>query len=279
MWCKSCRQDVPGLASGDSTLLCCARCGERLGKQSAAKTAAENAATLKQAADHGLDLAPQTASPAANAASSAEFDDWALDFELQRMRRLLQAANGAANPPDPMTAATAEFSAALRTTNIGPFPPATMPASYRRADSGPASPGLAIKRRKRPLLLAWALLSLGLMAFMCGAVLLGWSWWTDRSDLWTLGMPIALGGQLGLLLGLLLQLDRLGDDSRRTSDQLEAVDQRLDDLKHRAALLSATQSAPSQAFYQHLAGAANPQLLLADLKGQVDLLAMQVASR
>jgi len=92
-------------------------------------------------------------------------------------------------------------------------------------------------------------------------------------------MPIALGGQLGLLLGLLLQLDRLGDDNRRTSDQLETVDQRLDDLKQTATLLSTTHSAPSQAFYSHMAGAANPQLLLADLKGQLDLLAVQVASR
>ena len=276
MWCKSCRQDVPGLASGDSTLMCCARCGEPMGQPSAAQTAAVNAPRLKQAAERGLDLAPESAPAAANAAVSADFDDWALDFELQRMRRLLQATSGAAKPPDATTAAAAELSAALRTANIGQFPPAALPASYRRADDAPVA---SANRRRRPSLLVWMLLSLGLMAFMCGAVLLGWSWWTDRSDLWTLGMPIALGGQLGLLLGLLLQLDRLGDDSRRTGDQLKAVDQRLDDLKHQAVLLSTTQSAPSQAFYQHLAGAANPQLLLADLKGQVDLLAMQVASR
>ncbi len=276
MWCKSCRQDVPGLASGDSTLMCCARCGQPVGKSSAANAAAENAPRLKQAADYGLDLTPQPASAAANAASSAEFDDWVLDFELQRMRRLLQATSGAASTPDAMTAATAELSAALRNANRGQFPLAALPANYQRADDAPVA---TANRRRRPSPLVWMLLSLGLMAFMCGAVLLGWSWWTDRSDLWTLGMPIALGGQLGLLLGLLLQLDRLGDDSRRTSDQLDTVDQRLDDLKHRAALLATTESAPSRAFYQHLAGAANPQLLLADLKGQVDLLAMQVASR
>jgi hypothetical protein len=224
-----------------------------------------------------LDLGPHSTSPTPTAtAGAAEFDDWVLDFELQRMQRLLKSGAGAAQPVDATLTTAADLSAAIRSISASMLPPA---ARILRADAPGGSPSVAPKRRRRPSLLARGLLSLGLMAFVCGGVLLGWSWYADRADLRILGMPIALGGQLGLLLGLLLQLDRLGDDSRRTNDQLDTVDQRLDDLKQTATLLSTTHSAPSQAFYSHMAGAANPQLLLADLKGQLDLLAMQVASR
>ena len=276
MWCKHCRQDVPGLPLGDSSQLCCARCAGKVGKRPATDLAAR-ATGLQQVADHGLDLGARRSSQAATAtADAAEFDDWALDFELQRMQRLVKSGAGAAQPADATLTTAADLSAAIRSVSASLLPPAVR---FLRADAPSGNPNFAPKRRRRPSLLVWGLLSLGLMAFACGGVLLGWSLYADRTDLWTLGMPIALGGQLGLLLGLLLQLDRLGDDNRRTSDQLETVDQRLDDLKQTATLLSTTHSAPSQAFYSHMAGAANPQLLLADLKGQLDLLAVQVASR
>ncbi len=75
----------------------------------------------------------------------------------------------------------------------------------------------------------------------------------------------------------MLRLDLLGDANRRTIDQLETVDKELDDLKRTASVASATQNGPSQAFYAHMARGANPQLMLADLKGQIDLLAVQMA--
>ncbi len=123
------------------------------------------------------------------------------------------------------------------------------------------------------------MLSFGLMALVCGAVLLAWSVATHRSQLWSLGLPIALGGQLILVVGLGLQLARLWDDNRQTADQLESVDGRLGELNKTASLLSTSHNTPSQAFFSHLAGGANPQMLLADLKGQLDLLAVQMSSR
>jgi hypothetical protein len=132
--------------------------------------------------------------------------------------------------------------------------------------------------RRRSSRLAWGALSLGLMAFVCGAVLLGWSLAVGRNDLWSLGMPITLGGQFGLLLGLILQLENLWEGNRHTVDKLDEVDGRLDDLNQTAALLSSSHSSPAQAFYVHMAAGASPHLLLADLKGQLDLLAVQMAS-
>src|SRR5262249_37993020 len=100
---------------------------------------------------------------------------------------------------------------------------------------------------------------------------------TGRADLWSLGMPITLGGQFALLLGLLLQLESLWEGNRNTVDKLDEVDDRLDDLKQTATLLSSSHSSQAQAIYVRMAGGASPHLLLADLKGQLDLLAVQMA--
>jgi hypothetical protein len=126
-------------------------------------------------------------------------------------------------------------------------------------------------------MLTWATLALGVMAFVCGGVLLAWSAASGRQELWTIGMPIALGGQIVLLIGLMLQLDRLWHDNRHTAEQLHHVDERLHDLNTATTLLGASHSSASASFYSHLAGGASPQLLLADLKSQLDLLAVKLA--
>ena len=53
--------------------------------------------------------------------------------------------------------------------------------------------------------LAWTILSLGLMALVCGGVLVAWSFAANRPDLWKLGLPITLAGQAGLIIGLLTE--------------------------------------------------------------------------
>ena len=90
-------------------------------------------------------------------------------------------------------------------------------------------------------------------------------------------MPIALCGQIALLLGLILQLDRLWHDSRQAATKLDQVDQQLHELKTTTTtMLSTGHNSPGSAFYSHLAGGAGPQILLSDLKSQLDLLAVKI---
>jgi hypothetical protein len=146
-----------------------------------------------------------------------------------------------------------------------------------------ANTNVEIKREEtakpRASFFGWLLMLCGIMAFACGAVLMGMSLAQGRSELWRMGLPLALVGQCGLIVGLVLQLERVWQNHRRANDRLREVDEHVSDLKLTTDLLSTSQSGPSQAFYHHMAGGANTELLLADLKGQMDLLAAQVARR
>jgi hypothetical protein len=94
-----------------------------------------------------------------------------------------------------------------------------------------------------------------------------------------MGLPIAVGGQVVLLLGLALQLERIGQGSRKAADKLEHVDEQLHNLHQATTMLGNTHGSASQAFYTHLAEGANPQMLLADVKSQLDMLAMRMAQQ
>jgi len=140
--------------------------------------------------------------------------------------------------------------------------------------------------RKRPLqvkqetvgegtagLSVWTAVSLGVMLLVCGGILLVWSMLAARPELWNIGLPVAVAGQVALVVGLVLQLDRLWHHNRHTAAKLDNVDEQLHDLRSAAAMLTTSHSSPATAFYSHFTNGASPQMLLADLKGQLDLLA------
>ena len=120
---------------------------------------------------------------------------------------------------------------------------------------------------------------LGVSAFIAGGALLGSAYVLQRDDLWSLGMPITVAGQVCLLLGLVLQLERLRQGSRYAAEKLSEVDRRLSDLNQATRMLGVTHGSASQAFYAHMAEGASPHLLMADLKGQLDLLAVRMSQR
>ncbi len=258
MWCTACRQDVPAISLVTAGSMCCARCGaDLLGKDD---SGARYAAGLAGAAALGLDLT--TPQPSITAYPS--FDEWDIDQSY----RHLQARVGNSKRRGGVVA---------RTERIGGRKP-----NWRIHRSHPGVTGPHNRKSRaggRSSLLAWTVLSLGLMAFACGAVLLAWSFVEQRQELWRLGMPTAVAGQVGLLLGLILQSERIWQNSRYAVRKLEQVDSKLHHMERAATMLNVTHSSAAQAFYAHMADEANPQMLLADLKGQIDLLAMSMSRR
>lgn len=248
------------MAGEDRRAVRCARCGGALRRPEPVAVTVHTAG-LEGSGEAEFDSADEESS---RLEPSSDLDDWALDVELHRLHRLVTAAMPALQPP--MMLPTLPWPSGQGVTAV-PTNPAQAPLAVSR-----------VSPRRRASIVVWSLLGFGIMAFVCGAILLAWSLIGDRTELWTLGMPICLAGQLGLLLGLVFQLSRLWDDNRQTANQLASVDQRLDDLKQTATLLTTGHASPAQSFYAHMAGGASPQILLADLKSQLDLLAVQMST-
>jgi hypothetical protein len=256
MWCRHCQQDVPAVVSprADSTPLRCPRCGGEM--------AAANAADLTGVAA-GADSGEPPDVP--------DFEDWELSQELRQIERILRV------PELRRAERNKEDEAAYRreamrldrqhaAQTAWPPPPRPQPQAPRPA-----------ARPRQPSFFGWLCVALGTTALVCGGVLCGWAWLGHRPGLWSIGLPTAIGGQVALVLGLVLQLRRLWHDSRRAAEQLDCVEGQLTHLQANAAMLAQTQGAlPNQAFYTHLAHGAGPDLLLHDLKSQLDLLAMQI---
>lgn len=190
--------------------------------------------------------------------------DWQLEAELRYVERLAMAWKQA----PPINESTA---------SPGELPSDELESHSRERTQ--AVPAAISSSPPRFAGLAWATLSIGVMCFVCGGVLLGWSALTGRQSLWSLGLPLTLIGQAGLILGLVLQLETLWQTNRATSNTLDQLDGELNELRHSTTLLTQSHSNPSQSFYLHMAEGASPHLLLADLKGQLDLLSQQMSKR
>ena len=134
----------------------------------------------------------------------------------------------------------------------------------------PADAEIAPARRRPPALLTGTIALLGAAAFGVGIGLLAWSYALGRPELAPLGAPVALGGQIILLVGLILQMNR------NAAAKLDKVEGQLRELKTTTTLLGTTHSPSAAAFYAHLASGASPQILLTDLKSQLDILAVKL---
>ena len=263
MWCRHCRQDVPALSAGDNREYCCPRCGEAICLD------AHQAASGSPEADPGKSDSPSLA-VVEGANQPPSYDGWEVDEELRHIERLLQTGRATSGDVEASCRpAASRFDLPHANGPAWHVPAAGQPDRQRKThrDNRGSAPGF----------ITWLALSLGTTGFVCGGVLLGWSLATGRQELWSVGLPVALVGQIALLIGLVLQLDRLWHDNREAAAKLDNVDEQLHDLKATTTLLGTHQGSASSRFYAHFAGGAGPQLLLADLKSQLDLLAMKIA--
>jgi len=271
MWCSRCREDVPAVAGKDRGGFSCPRCGDVL---------AAGAQAEREREPEGTEAAPAAEEQTATAsAPMPAYDSWELDERLRHIGRVLRPES-----PDSEPARQARQQEMLRidAAHSGPSgwhlpepPPDATPAkpSRKRAAAKPRA------RSSFSLLatIAWTILLFATTAIVCGGVLMGWSLLGSRPELWSIGLPVALGGQVALLVGLVLQMDRLRDEGRSTAERLHSVDEKLHELKTTTSLLGHGQNTPSGTFYAHLAEGAGPKLLLSDLKSQLDLLAWKMS--
>jgi len=267
MWCRSCQQDVPAVASKDDATVRCARCHANVSAKAAtAATPEPEIATTETAPERRPALESDTLGWS-NAAPPVSWASWELAEDLRAADRMVQSLGirriDAAHDP-PSDAAPSRSENVDRSSNVTPR---TTPGNSKRPHTN---------KTRRGSFATWTILSLGLMTFAFGSVLLGCSFWMERADLWRLGMPFTMAGQAALVIGLIFQLDGLWRSNQAATETLDELDEQLDELRRATSLLSTTHSGPSQSFYSHMAAGAGPQLLLADLKSQLDLLAIKL---
>jgi hypothetical protein len=253
MWCKICRQDVPAQPSADQQILCCPRCGAVL-------CADPDEASLRDRAAHSTAEQPSGASAAPT--GLPWYDGWELDQQLRHIEHVLHGVKRKQHSPSTRID---------RAHAAGPdwHVPVARPPEKRQKAGG---------RMTGSRLLMWFSIGLGTISSLYGGVLLGWSLATGRQDLWNTGLPLGLAGQIVLLAGLVLLIDRLWHDNRTTAERLENVGHELHKLQASTTLLETTQGPGAGAFYSHLASGAGPHLLLGDLKCQLDLLTARLAA-
>jgi hypothetical protein len=257
MWCSHCQQDVPAIASGDAqTALRCFRCEELL-----AGSETPPAPPVPKGLEP-LTTLPEQATIEQLLQPPLPQEDWQLEAELRYVERLAQAWREAPSIGESLS-----------------LPGESTSQRNERAHAANESAPPAEPTKPRFAGLAWTSLSLGVMTFVCGGVLLAWSAIGNRQELWSLGLPLTLFGQAGLIIGLVLQLETLWQTNRATSQTLQSLDGEINELRHSTTLLTQSRSTPSQSFYLHLSEGASPHLLLADLKGQLDLLSEQMSKR
>jgi hypothetical protein len=274
MWCKSCRQDVPGIASLDEGAFHCARCGARVGRR---RSAVAEAALAHDICDQGIDLAGDVDfEPSATEA----LHQWAEDEHLENVRRLLrpfstgEAPTGMKPAPqekqirfDPPASHSLRVPLpeaalhALAAVGRNPEPPQFQLPAQRVVATNVAPPP---QRSAVEILLgglAWCVISLGLMGLVCGGVLTGWSLATSRAELWKFGLPTLMGGLVILTFGLVLAF--LAKRSVRKQATLVASQ----------AKLPVGYAVPH--FRTPSEGNASPAML-AELRGQLDRLTAQM---
>ena len=136
-------------------------------------------------------------------------DDWEADEQLRHIGRALAVEELGSARPDILRIDAAHPGGTGRRHRATGRPRRPLPAVQRAASQGLLP------------LLTWFCTLLGTMATTCGGVLLGWSAWTAREELWRIGVPITLGALAVLAVGLLLHLDQSWQH-RRTASHLPA---------------------------------------------------------
>jgi hypothetical protein len=244
------------------------------------------------AASESASVAGEQTAQAGTASTAAQrppiYDGWEIDEQLRHIRRVLGPA---LFPREKSDSPAGQPQFRVDASHGVPRPRlkrARRPS--RKVERAASAAQKCAPGSRRPwvhrvrAVVAWTALWLGTTGSVCGLALMGWSMNTGRPQFWAVGdheymVPaIILAGQIVLILGLVLELDRIWRDSRRAAATLETVDEQLHDLKTATALLGNTHG-PSGEFYAHWAGGAGPEILLGDLKSQLDLLAVKLSKQ
>jgi hypothetical protein len=220
--------------------------------------------------DDGIELTEHTATRK-RAAPPIHTDDWHIRQRARELGRALRR-------PIHLDASTASNNR-LRARQLDP--PQTLLDQYAEMPRPAVTTAMTVTSQVRPgrtaagQILAWLIVGSGTITLLAGGGLIGWSLSSKQMQHWNLALSLALGGQGALILGLVMVVSRLWRNSRFATNKLQEMHARLGQLQNTADTISAMRGG-APAFYADLARGASPQMLLSNLKGQLDQLATRL---
>jgi hypothetical protein len=253
MWCSHCHQDVPAIASEKLGFVACARCQRELKFTVAAGIA-----------DTGISLEQE---PQATPKSDFSVDPLASAEARENLRRLGRQLRSSYQD-------SSAFEKPHFWDQLAVAPP----------DAAPQLRSIAKHHQQRerhqragtPWFLG-LLIGSGLLGFTAGVASLLWSVAFSRAAIWQWGLTATLAGEGLLIVGLTWMAARLWQNSRQLNHELRDVDTQLTEIHELAGSITASQLSSSQQFYHHFSQVANPHMLVANLRGQIDQLAERIA--
>jgi hypothetical protein len=266
MWCSTCQQDVPAVQHPLLGQTVCARCQQKL--------SAARPTYASSVADNGIALDDPIAVAVATADPPAQWEDWETRQRARHLGRMLRRPGIDSGPQS-----SKSFGTARRFDPPQQFfmdlAELTAPAVHAPTHFTQAMRPLR-RRAERSQVAAWMLVVLGALALAGGIGAIGWCLGENRTEYWNLALGLTLTGQGVLIFGLVLVVSRLWQNSRSATGKLQDAHSRLVELQRTAEVLSATRTGGAPAFYAELVRGASPQMLLSNLKGQLDQLATRL---
>ena len=230
-----------------------------------------------QICDEGVALDEPAAVAAVASGPPLLADDWQLRRRTRELGRKLRHQVGTRRPrPGSQSGALRRFD-----------PPGDLFDELQQLTATPIimpTDGVAARRIERPRradfgqFIAWLVVMCGAAGLGGGIGAIAWSLAGNRPDLWNLAVGLTLSGQGLLILGLVMIVTRLWRNSRYAGNKLQEVHGDVAQLQRTADALAAMRSGGAPAFYAELVRGASPQMLLANLKGQLDHLATRLGA-
>lgn len=264
MWCSNCQQDLPAIATPEEGKVRCTQCRHDIALRtptspeqvSSVSCAQEDVRQKKDVEVESTSTASEVPSWAFVERTPIDFDAWRWDPDLLEAERLLKT--------------------------LAPSPEKTNPfmGSESRVDSahGPATNWLQpAPQRTTTSLLAWIALSMGGLVTILAGIVLGFESCSGQKLFLNHGLSYLVGGEASLIVGLLLQLERISRNCSRARRAIAELDEQVEELRRAAVLGSRSHVAHAPPLYSHLATGASSHLLWTELSSQLDRLAMRVA--
>lgn len=262
MWCHRCRQDVPAIALPAMKGVGCIRCGAKLTAVGIAVVAADPS---PQSFVESIDFSEtpsvrprSTESPA----PQLDFDDWDADAEWRLLDDLL---------PKPRLA-TQRASA----SSAAPPPIASGNWNVLHTAHGPVKTSPQAGQPAGSSWLSWIAIGVGVVILAVAAAspalrIAGW----ERME--SLTWPLIAAGQVCLIVGVTLLVDRIRQMNSATADELQEVKNQLLRLEQSTSPLSGPHSQLGTVLSDALEPSEQSGAVLADVRGQLEILSRRLA--